>query len=48
MTQKDKLISMKMSPELITKIKTVAKSNGLTMSAQIRLILMEYLKNQNS
>lgn len=47
MTQKDKLISMKMSPELITKIKTVAKSNGLTMSAQIRLILMEYLKNHN-
>lgn len=47
MTQKDKLISMKMSPELITKIKTEAKSNGLTMSAQIRLILMEYLKTHN-
>lgn len=47
MTQKDKLISMKMSPDLILKIKTVAKSNGLTMSAQIRLILMEYLKNHN-
>lgn len=48
MIQEDKLISMKMSPDLITKIKTVAKSNGLTMSAQIRLIILEYLKNQNS
>lgn len=48
MTQEDKLISMKMPPDLIDRIKRVAKSNGLTMSAQIRLIILEYLKNQDN
>lgn len=48
MLQEDKLISMKMPLDLINRIKAVAKSNGLTMSAQIRLIILEYLKNQNS
>lgn len=43
----DKLISMMMPAELITAVKELAVTNSLSMSAQIRLILLEYINTHS-
>lgn len=44
MAEKDKLISMKMPIEMIADLKELSKYNGLTMSAQVRMIVIDYLR----
>ena len=44
MMENDKLISMKMPVEMIEDLKKLSKYNGLTMSAQVRMIVIEYLR----
>ena len=40
----DKLISMNMPEDMIQQLKKLADYNGLTMSSQIRMIVLEYLR----
>lgn len=41
----DKLISMMMPVDMIEQLKSIAESNRLSMSAQIRLVLMDFIKS---
>lgn len=40
----DRLISMKMPENMIGDLKKLAEYNGLSMSAQVRTIVVEYLR----
>jgi len=42
--ENSKLISMKMPKEMIDQLKKISSSNGLTLSAQVRVILSKYIK----
>lgn len=42
-----KLVSLNMTEELISQIKELASQNSISFSAQVRLILLDYLKRIN-
>lgn len=44
MNKEDKLISMKMPIEMIDDLKELSKYNGLSMSAQVRMIVIDYIR----